>query len=95
MFTGTASARHPAHHARRERTIAIIAMSMHRSRWDDGMARMQAHGLANANASLPPGAALASAAMTGGFGSSDVVAEARRYIGGNPTSRAACGAPAS
>jgi hypothetical protein len=45
------------------------------------------HGLANANASLPPGAAAASTAMTGGSGSSDVVAEARRYIGGNPTSR--------
>ena len=51
------------------------------------MAQMRMHGLANANASLPPGAAPASTAMSGGFGSSDVVAEARRYIGGNPTSR--------
>jgi uncharacterized protein (TIGR02594 family) len=60
---------------------------MHRSPWDDGMAQMQEHGLANGNASLPPGAAPASTAMTGWSGSSDVVAEARRYVGGNPTSR--------
>ena len=79
--------RHLKHHARREHHYRHYRHVMHRSRWDDGMARMQQHGLANANASLPPGAAPASAAMTGGFGSSDVVAEARRYIGGNPTSR--------
>jgi uncharacterized protein (TIGR02594 family) len=59
---------------------------MHRSPWDDGMAQMQMHGLANANASFPP-SGHARMAMTGGFGSSEVVAEARRYIGGNPTSR--------
>ena len=50
------------------------------------MAQMQMHGLADANASFPP-AAPAGMATTAGFGSSDVVAEARRYIGGNPTSR--------
>ncbi len=37
----------------------------------------------DANAGLASGGAAAST----GFGSSDVVAEARRYIGGNPTSR--------
>jgi len=81
------------------------------SRWDAGIARMRARGLAGANASLAPGAAAFSSevdtgsrpgagfrfnrneessggmAASGGFGSSSVVAEARRYIGGNPTGR--------
>jgi uncharacterized protein (TIGR02594 family) len=43
---------------------------------------MQARGFANSNASIA-----ASNAAASGFGSSDVVAEARRYIGGNPTGR--------
>lgn len=47
---------------------------------------MQARGFADANASIPSGAAPAAMAA-GGFGSSDVVAEARRYVGGNPTGR--------
>jgi uncharacterized protein (TIGR02594 family) len=46
---------------------------------------MRARGLADANASLP--SSTASGGMSGGFGSSNVVAEARRYIGGNPTGR--------
>jgi uncharacterized protein (TIGR02594 family) len=47
---------------------------------------MQAHRLGRANASLASGSR--SSGMTlGGFGSSNIVAEARRYIGGNPTSR--------
>lgn len=45
---------------------------------------MQAQGFAGVN--IPSGAASASVAA-GGFGSSDVVAEARRYVGGNPTGR--------
>jgi len=57
------------------------------SRWDAGVARMQARGLAGVNASLAPGAAAISMTTSGGFGSSNVVAEARRYIGGNPTGR--------
>src|SRR5260370_14171554 len=56
------------------------------SRWDAGVAQMQAHGLADTNASLPSSAA-SGMSMSGGFGASNVVAEARRYIGGNPTSR--------
>jgi uncharacterized protein (TIGR02594 family) len=44
---------------------------------------MQARGFANTNASAASGGMVTS----GGFGSSDVVAEARRYIGGNPTGR--------
>jgi uncharacterized protein (TIGR02594 family) len=45
---------------------------------------MPEYGFADANASL---AADAGAATQGSFGSSNLVAEARRYIGGNPTSR--------
>jgi uncharacterized protein (TIGR02594 family) len=55
------------------------------SRWDAGVAQMQTRGLADANASLPSSTA-SGMSMSGGFGSSNVVAEARRYLGGNPTS---------
>ena len=44
---------------------------------------MQARGFANGDASIGSGAT----AISGRFGSSNVVAEARRYIGGNPTGR--------
>jgi len=48
---------------------------------------MQTHGFGETNASL--GSSTVSGGMaSSGFGSSNVVAEARRYIGGNPTSRA-------
>ena len=71
------------------------------SRWERGVAQMQARGLANANASVAPDASLATSASvganatvtpTGGatassFTSSNVVAEARRHLGGNPTGR--------
>ena len=46
---------------------------------------MQAHRPGRANASLASGN---SRVTSSGFGSSNIVAEARRYIGGNPTSRA-------
>jgi uncharacterized protein (TIGR02594 family) len=62
------------------------------------MASMQTRGFANSgfansNAGIAPSFAnsnasvAASNATASGFGSSDVVAEARRYIGGNPTGR--------
>ncbi len=57
---------------------------MHRAPRDDRTAPMRMRGLVDAG--LPPDAAPAGAA-SGRFGSSNVVAEARRYIGGNPTSR--------
>jgi uncharacterized protein (TIGR02594 family) len=66
------------------------------SRWERGVAQMQARGLANANASVATDASVganstvtpAGGAMASSFGgSSNVVAEARRYIGGNPTGR--------
>jgi uncharacterized protein (TIGR02594 family) len=48
---------------------------------------MRARGLANTYASF--GSSAAYGGLAGGFGSSDIVAEARRYVGGgNPTSRA-------
>jgi len=65
------------------------------SRWERGVAQMQARGLANANASVAtdagagPNATVtpAGGAMASGFTSSNVVAEARRHLGGNPTGR--------
>ena len=55
---------------------------------------MRAGGFANANASIAPGtfsssatSSSSSATSSGGFGSSNIVAEARRYLGGNPTGR--------
>lgn len=47
---------------------------------------MNARGFSDANASLGSGSFFGGM-MSGGFGSSDVVSEARRYLGGNPTSR--------
>jgi uncharacterized protein (TIGR02594 family) len=60
-----------------------------------GVAQMQARGLADANASVAAGASVGpnatvtppGGAMASGFTSSNVVAEARKYIGGNPTGR--------
>jgi len=71
------------------------------SRWERGVAQMQARGLANANASVAPDAGVAMSASVGpnatvtppggamasSFTSSNVVAEARKYLGGNPTGR--------
>jgi uncharacterized protein (TIGR02594 family) len=57
------------------------------SRWERGVAQMQARGFANTHAAFPSGASSGDMATSGGFGSSNVVAEARRYLGGNPTGR--------
>jgi uncharacterized protein (TIGR02594 family) len=57
-----------------------------RSRWDDGVAALRTRGLRNAYASVSPEELTASAASSGG--GSDLISEARRYLGGNPTSRA-------
>lgn len=73
----------------------------HASRWERGVAQMQARGLADANASVAPNASVATSASVGpnstmtppggtmasSFTSSNVVAEARRHLGGNPTGR--------
>jgi uncharacterized protein (TIGR02594 family) len=64
--------------------------------WAAGVAKMRARGLEGSNASVGydiyGGAYSSGAATSSGvgssFGSSSVVAEARRYLGGNPTGRA-------
>jgi len=48
---------------------------------------MQAGGFAGASASIATSSASGGMATSSGFGSSNVVAEARRYLGGNPTGR--------
>jgi uncharacterized protein (TIGR02594 family) len=55
----------------------------HIARWNESVAEMRTRGLSNANASL------GSSSASGGTmsGSSDLVMEARHYLGGNPTSR--------
>jgi uncharacterized protein (TIGR02594 family) len=58
------------------------------SRWDRGVAQLQSGGFSDAQASLMSGSESRGMGMSGGFGSgSSVVSEARRYLGGNPTSR--------
>ena len=69
---------HHAHH--RIRHLA------RRSRWDDGVAALRTRRLRNAYASVSPETLTASAASSGG--GSDLISEARRYLGSNPTSRA-------
>jgi uncharacterized protein (TIGR02594 family) len=61
-----------------------------RSRWDDGVAQMKAGGFADANASIGQTSFAPNAGgvtPTNSFGSSGIVSEARRYLGGNPTGR--------
>jgi uncharacterized protein (TIGR02594 family) len=70
-----------AHHARRHYAHRHYRHFARASRWERGVAQIQMRGFANTNANL------LSSTGSGGFGSSSVVAEARRYIGGNPTSR--------
>ena len=92
-----ARAYHAGHHAKHHHVQRKYRHATRLSRWERGVARMQAGGFANTHASFspitgtdpnstltPPGGAMASA----GFGSSSsVVAEARRHLGGNPTGR--------
>ena len=74
---------------------ARLRQAARASRWERGVAQMQARGLGNANASVAtdtivgPNATVtpAGGATASGFGSSNVVAEARRHLGGNPTGR--------
>jgi len=91
-----ARAYHAGHHARRHYAHIHRRHVAEASRWDRGVARMQAGGLADTNASFPAYASAdpnATLTPTGGamasssYGSSSLVSEARRYIGGNPTGR--------
>jgi len=70
-------ARHYAHHHQHHHRRIARA-----SRWDRGVAKES--GFADTNATLTPtGGVVAPSSL----GSSNVVAEARRYLGGNPTGR--------
>lgn len=79
---------HAAHHASRYHHHRHYARS---SRFERGAAQLQASGFANSQASYNPnvnsGMAGGGMAMSGGFGGSGLVSEARRYLGGNPTGR--------
>lgn len=79
---------HAAHHASRYHHDRHYARS---SRFERGAAQLQASGFANSQASYNPnvdsGMAGGGMAMSGGFGGSGLVSEARRYLGGNPTGR--------
>jgi uncharacterized protein (TIGR02594 family) len=81
------------HHARRHyaqrhyRHMARITRWQRGSRWERGVAQMQARGFARTNASIPSSTLSGGMSTSSGFGSSNIVAEARRYLGGNPTGR--------
>ncbi|ANW04490.1 TIGR02594 family protein [Bradyrhizobium icense] len=74
---------------------ARLRHAAHASRWERAVTQMHARGLADANASVTPGTSVESSstvtptagAMASGYTSSNVVAEARKYLGGNPTGR--------
>jgi uncharacterized protein (TIGR02594 family) len=76
-----------AHHARRHYSHRHYRHIARASRWDAGVAQMQARGFAGANAGFASSSAADGMASSAGFGSSNIVAEARRYLGGNPTGR--------
>jgi uncharacterized protein (TIGR02594 family) len=80
-----AHARHVVHYARRavhHRAHHVIA---HASRRERSIEKLREPRFANVQASVTPAEGTAT---SGGFGGSDLVSEARRYLGGNPTSRA-------
>jgi uncharacterized protein (TIGR02594 family) len=83
-----AHARYTGHHARRHYAHRHFRHIARASRWHAGVAQIQMRGFADTHASLPSSTASGAMAMSSGFGSSNVVAEARRYLGGNPTGRA-------
>ena len=92
---------HEAHRYHRHYAGRYLAYRHYRhvarlSRWDAGVDQMRSGGFANANASIAPnysgsgysgGMATPNHFGSSSFGSSDLVAEARHYLGGNPTGR--------
>jgi uncharacterized protein (TIGR02594 family) len=89
-----AHAHENSHHVRRHfashRATHRFRHLARRSRWDANVAALRTSRLRNAYASVGPDEFSGSAAMQGGFGSSgssELVSEARHYLGGNPTSR--------
>jgi uncharacterized protein (TIGR02594 family) len=82
-----AHARHVVHYARRtvhHRAHHVIA---HDSRRERSIEKLREPRFAHVQASVMPGATEGAATTSGGLGGSDIVSEARRYLGGNPTSR--------
>ncbi|MGY3602584.1 MULTISPECIES: TIGR02594 family protein [unclassified Bradyrhizobium] len=77
-----ARADHAGHHAKHHHARAHHWRRVRVSRFERGVAQMQAQGFADSNASLSPEPQQAAS-----FGSSNIVDEARRHLGGNPTSR--------
>ncbi len=67
--------RHRRHRAHRRGHQALS--------WEDRAQRLRSRGLENVQASIAPETPIGA----GGFGASSLVAEARRFIGGNPTGR--------
>jgi uncharacterized protein (TIGR02594 family) len=80
-----ARADHAGHHARRYFHPSHHRYVARASRWERGVALMQTSGFGETQASLA--SPEATAMSGGGFGSSGLVSEARRYLGGNPTGR--------
>jgi uncharacterized protein (TIGR02594 family) len=80
-----ARAYHAGHRARFFHYHRHYRHNTRASRWERGVTQMQASGFAGTQASVEPNAAPAAMATPGSFGSSNIVAEARRYLGGNPT----------
>jgi uncharacterized protein (TIGR02594 family) len=80
-----ARAYHAGHRARYFHYHRHYRHNTRASRWERGVTQMQARGFAGTQASVESNAAPAAMATPGSFGSSNIVAEARRYLGGNPT----------
>jgi uncharacterized protein (TIGR02594 family) len=80
-----ARAYHAGHRARYFHHYRRYRHDGRASRWERGVTQMQARGFAGTEASVEPNVAPAAMATPGSSGSSNIVAEARRYLGGNPT----------
>src|ERR1700676_4885382 len=65
--------RHAAYHASRHYGHRHYRHIVRASRWERGVAQMQARGFADTRASFPSSAAAGGMAMSGGSGSSDVL----------------------
>jgi uncharacterized protein (TIGR02594 family) len=82
-----ARAYHAGYSARRHFVHRHYRHIARRSRWERGVALVQKHGVADTQASFASPETAGAMAASGGFSSSNLVSEARRYLGGNPTGR--------
>jgi uncharacterized protein (TIGR02594 family) len=73
-FGRHAHAHYAGRHARRHFAFRHYRHVARRSHWDAGVAQMRARGLAGADASIASSTASSSVTMSGGFGSSNIVA---------------------